>query len=196
MNSTVKQLLIWVLTLCCLLVGWRYVVTNMAPGHDKAISLTDLQNDADNNKISTLMVNGEDVTGTYKEPKDGNTTFHTTIPANYPDLYKDLRDHGVNVSIKDEKGNLWFSVLLNALPIIVLLALFMFMMRQMQSGGNKALSFGKNRARLLSDAAEEDHVQGRGGRRRGEGRAEGDHRVLCARRRSSSGWADGFRRAC
>jgi cell division protease FtsH len=147
LNSTVKQLLIWVLTLCCLLVGWRYVVTNMAPGHDKAISLTDLQNDADNNKISTLMVNGEDVTGTYKDSKE---TFHTTIPANYPDLYKDLRDHGVNVSIKDEKGNLWFSVLLNALPIIVLLALFMFMMRQMQSGGNKALSFGKNRARLLS----------------------------------------------
>jgi cell division protease FtsH len=147
LNSTVKQLLIWVLTLCCLLVGWRYVVTQMGPTHDKAISLTDLQNDAENGRISSVLVNGEDVTGQYK---DGKESFHTTIPANYPDLYKDLRDHNVNVTIKNQQGNLWFSVLLNALPIIVLLGLFMFMMRQMQSGGNKAMSFGKNRARLLS----------------------------------------------
>jgi cell division protease FtsH len=93
-------------------------------------------------------VNGVQATGTYKDSKDG--TFSTTIPANYPDLYKDLRSHGVNVSIKDQSSSLWVSMLLNLLPIAVLLALFLFMMRQMQSGGNKALSFGKNRARLLS----------------------------------------------
>jgi cell division protease FtsH len=148
LNSTVKQLLIWVLTVCCLLVGWRYVVTNMGPTHDRAISLTELQNDAENGKISTVTIDNDDVTGQYKDGKDA--TFHTTIPANYPDLYKDLHDHGVNVTIKNQKGNIWFSVLLNALPILVLVALFMFMMRQMQSGGNKAMSFGKNRARLLS----------------------------------------------
>ncbi len=142
-----KQLLIWVLTLGCLLVGWRYVYTNMGQGHEKAISLTDLQNDAETGKVSSVVVNGEDVTGTYKDNKE---TFRTTIPANYPDLYKDLREHGVNVSMKPQQGNLWVGILFQALPIIVLLGLFMFMMRQMQSGGNKALSFGKNRARLLS----------------------------------------------
>ena len=80
MNSTVKQLLIWVLTLGCLLVGWRFVATNMAAGHDKAVSLTQFQDDADANKISEVMVDGADVTGKYK---DGKETFHTTIPANY-----------------------------------------------------------------------------------------------------------------
>ncbi len=149
LNSTVKQLLIWVLTLCCLLVGWRYVVTNMGPGHDKRISVTEMQNDADNGKISSILVNGEDVTGQYKDSKE---TFNTSISGNYMDRaeVRDLADHGVNVTIKNQNGNLWLGILLNALPIIVLLALFMFMMRQMQSGGNKALSFGKNRARLLS----------------------------------------------
>jgi cell division protease FtsH len=147
LNSTIKQLLIWALTLGCLLVGWKYVYTNMGQGHDTAISLTKLQNDAEAGKIDTVLVNGEDVTGTYK---DGKETFHTTIPANYPDLYKDLREHNVNVTIKNQQGNLWLGILFQALPILVLLALFMFMMRQMQSGGNKALSFGKNRARLLS----------------------------------------------
>jgi len=94
-----------------------------------------------------VTVTGAEVNGEYKGSKE---TFHTTIPANYPDFYKDLRDHGVDVTIKDPAGNVWFSVLIQALPILAIFALFLFMMRQMQSGGNKAMSFGKNRARLLS----------------------------------------------
>ncbi len=147
MNSTVKQLLIWVLTLGCLLVGWRFVATNMAAGHDKATSVTEMLNDVDNGKVTSVLVDGSEVTGQYKDSKE---TFHTTIPANYPDLYKDLRDHGVNVTIKNQQGNLYWQALLSFAPILVLVALFMFMMRQMQSGGNKAMSFGKNRAKLLS----------------------------------------------
>ena len=147
MNSTVKQLLIWVLTLGCLLVGWRFVATNMAAGHDKATSVTEMLNDVEAGKVSEVLVDGSDVTGKYK---DGKESFHTTIPANYPDLYKDLRDHGVNLTIKSQQGNMYWNALLSFAPILVLVALFMFMMRQMQSGGNKAMSFGKNRARLLS----------------------------------------------
>ncbi|HTV07574.1 MAG TPA: ATP-dependent zinc metalloprotease FtsH [Candidatus Aquilonibacter sp.] len=147
MNSTIKHLLIWVLTVGCLLVGWRYVVTTMNPGHDQAISLTDLMNDSQSGKLSDVTIDGTQVTGKFK---DGKETFHTTIPANYPDLYNNLIAHGVNVTQKDQNGTLWLSILINIAPIAVILALFLFMMRQMQSGGNKALSFGKNRARLLS----------------------------------------------
>ncbi len=147
MNSTAKHLLIWVVTIVCLLVGWQFVYKTMGTGHDKATSLTETLSDAEAGKISTITVAGTEVTGEYKGTKE---TFHTTIPANYPDFYKDLRDHGVNVTIKDPQGNLWLSILIQALPIMAIFALFLFMMRQMQSGGNKALSFGKNRARLLS----------------------------------------------
>ena len=147
MNSTVKQLLIWVVAVTCLLVGWQFVLKNMNAGHNKTISLTEMQNDADAGKITKVVVSGVDASGTYK---DGKETFSTTIPQNYPDLYKDLRDHGVDVTIKDPQGGLWFGLLLQVAPILVILALFLFMMRQMQSGGNKAMSFGKNRARLLS----------------------------------------------
>jgi cell division protease FtsH len=149
LNSTVKQLLIWVLTLGCLLVGWRFVATNMAAGHDKAVSLTQFQDDADAGKISDILVDGADVTGKYK---DGKETFHTTIPTNYVDHNEeaDLKAHGVDVTFKSQQGNMYWNAILSFAPILVLVALFMFMMRQMQSGGNKALSFGKNRARLLS----------------------------------------------
>ncbi len=148
MNSTVKQLLIWVLAVCCMGVAWRYLVQNSNGGvHNQAISLSQLENDANAGKISEITVTGTEVTGKYKDGKD---TFSTNIPANYPDLYKEMQAHGVNVTVKDQNGNMWVSVLLNIAPIAVILALFLFMMRQMQSGGNKALSFGKNRARLLS----------------------------------------------
>jgi len=146
-STTVKHVTIWVLTICCLLVAWRFFVQNMNTGHNKAISLSQALSDAEASKISTVTVTGPEVTGEYKGSKE---TFTTTIPANYPDFYKDLRDHGVDVTIKDPAGNVWFSVLIQALPILAIFALFLFMMRQMQSGGNKAMSFGKNRARLLS----------------------------------------------
>jgi len=87
------------------------------------------------------------VHGAYQNPALG---FHTYIPLNYPDIYKQLKDKGVIVDIKGSSSSNWLAILVNASPIIVLLAIWIFMLRQMQSGGNKALSFGKSRARLHS----------------------------------------------
>ncbi|SEG55107.1 cell division protease FtsH [Bryocella elongata] len=147
MNSTVKHLLIWVATIGILLIGWKFVVANMGAGHDKEVSMTEMQNAIDANKVSDVTVNGNEISGSYKDSKE---SFHTSIPTGYNDLWKEMRDHGVNVHNKDQNGNIWMSWLFQLAPIAVLLALFLFMMRQMQSGGNKAMSFGKNRARLLS----------------------------------------------
>ena len=94
-----------------------------------------------------MTITGTDVTGTFK--KD-NSHFRTTIPSNYPDLYKTLQDKNVNTIIKDNSGSSWMTWLANGLPLILILGIWIFIMRQMQSGGNKALSFGKSRARLLS----------------------------------------------
>jgi cell division protease FtsH len=65
-------------------------------------------------------------------------------------MYDLMRENNVVMTIKDTSSGNWMSFLLNASPFIVLLAFWIFMMRQMQSGGNKALSFGKSRARLHS----------------------------------------------
>ena len=141
---------IWVATIGILLVGWKFVVQNMGPTHDTAISLTDMQNDIAANKIESMVVNGTEVTGNYK---GGKTSFHTQIPSPaYIDraTAADMTSHGVNLTIKDQQSGQWLSILFNFLPVALLVAVFLFMMRQMQSGGNKALSFGKNRARLLS----------------------------------------------
>ncbi len=140
------------LTLGCLLLGWRFVATNMAANKTTTLSLTELQNDAEAHKINSVTIDGVEVQGHYKAASgtgDG-AAFTATIPQNDPDLFKDLKANGVNVTMKNPQGNLWLQAAFNFLPFIVLFGFIIFMMRQMQSGGNKAMSFGKNRARLLS----------------------------------------------
>jgi len=131
----------------CVVFLWQFVVKGTGVGQEKNISLTQLLNDADQGKISEVTVNGSEVTGHYRDDKN---QFHTTIPANYPDMYKTLRDHGVNITIKDQNSNAWLGFLIQLAPFALLLGLWFFLLRQMQSGGNKAMSFGKSRARLLS----------------------------------------------
>jgi cell division protease FtsH len=148
LNSTVKQILIWVFMITCLVFLWQVVVKTTGGTQEKNISLTTLLNDADQGKIQDVIVNGAEVTGHYRD--DAKNLFHTTIPGNYPDMYKTLRDHGVNITIKDQSPNQWLSLLISIAPFALLLGLWFFLLRQMQSGGNKAMSFGKSRARLLS----------------------------------------------
>ena len=111
------------------------------------LTFTEFTTEVNKDNIRDVTITGTDVTGTFK--KD-NSHFRTTIPANYPDLYKTLQDKNVNTIIKDNSGGSWMTWLANGLPLILILGLWIFIMRQMQSGGNKALSFGKSRARLLS----------------------------------------------
>ena len=147
MNSTVKQLLLWVSLIACLLILWQYVAKTTGGGKEDQISVSQLLNDSDAGKVQDVTVNANEVTGHYKDKKE---SFHTIIPSNYPDFYKSLREHGVAINIKDQTPSIWMNAIIGLLPVALLLGLFLFMMRQMQSGGNKAMSFGKSRARLLS----------------------------------------------
>jgi cell division protease FtsH len=97
-------------------------------------------------KVKSVTITGNEVHGTQTDDQG----FRTTVPLNYPELYKMLNDKRVSMEIKEAGTSNWVSILINAVPFVLLLAFWVFMMRQMQSGGNKALSFGKSRARLHS----------------------------------------------
>src|SRR6185312_13520963 len=77
-------------------------------------------------------------------------SYHTVIPGSYPELYSKLHDKGVTMTFTDSSASGWLSMLVNFSPIILVVGFWIFMVRQMQSGGNKAMSFGKSRARLHS----------------------------------------------
>jgi cell division protease FtsH len=96
-----------------------------------------------------LSPNSYELQGEYAKP--ANKKFHTTIfKEDAPNLSKTLRDKSVLINVKEVRSGDWLIILLNALPLLLLVGFCLFLMRQMQAGGNKALSFGKSRARLLS----------------------------------------------
>ena len=146
MNSNIKTLIFWVVLICVAVLLFAVVHNGQAP-KEQPLSFTQFLDQVQEGRVSEVTITGNEVHGLFQ---GGSTGLATFIPANYPDVYNLLRDKKVNVKIKDTSSGNWISILVNASPFIVLLAFWIFMMRQMQSGGNKALSFGKSRARLHS----------------------------------------------
>ncbi|HZR57310.1 MAG TPA: ATP-dependent zinc metalloprotease FtsH [Terriglobales bacterium] len=146
MNSTVKTVVFWVVILLSAVLLWQ-VVKGANPGQkEKELNYTQFMSDVDQGNVKDVTVTGQEVHGKFKD----NSGFHATGPVNDPDMTKTLRDKGVEVTFHDMNSGSWPSWIANFLPLILLGALWFFMIRQMQTGGNKALSFGKSRARLLS----------------------------------------------
>lgn len=148
MNSTVKQVITWVVLAAAAIVLWLVVQKSANGPKEQDINLTQFMSEVDKGAIQDATIRGGEVTGKFRDKDQG--TYHTTIPANYPDIYKQLREKDVSVKVVDQQAGMWVSILVNTLPFLLIIGFWIFMMRQMQAGGNKALSFGKSRARLLS----------------------------------------------
>jgi cell division protease FtsH len=146
MNSNVKTAIFWVVLIMVVVLLWT-VVKQGQKRAERQPSFTEFIADVEAGKVKSVTITGMELRGTYR---DDNLALHTTVPPNYPALYDLLRTKNVNVEIKEASSGNLVSVLVNAIPFVLLLAFWIFMMRQMQSGGNKALSFGKSRARLHS----------------------------------------------
>src|SRR5271157_4870503 len=140
--------MVWVCIFACGMVLISWVMKNASMGKTTDIGYSDLLDKIEAGQVQDATIQGSEVHGHLKGAKD---EFHTTISANNTDsLSKELRASKVNFNIKDPQSNILLPLLFNVGPFVLLGAIWFFMLRQMQSGGNKALSFGKSRARLLS----------------------------------------------
>ncbi len=147
MNSTVKTVVFWLVIVLSAFLLWQVVKTGSSGQKEKEVNFSQFMSDVDQGNVKEVTISGMEVRGKYRNDNSG---FHTTAPANYPDMIKTLKDKGVTMTFHDINSGGWPTWLLNLAPLILLAALWFFMIRQMQTGGNKALSFGKSRARLLS----------------------------------------------
>jgi cell division protease FtsH len=145
-NSTVKTVVFWLVIVLSAFLLWQVVKNSSGGQKETERNWTQFMSDVNQGNVQEVTINGQEVRGKYRDGK----AFHTNVPVNFPDMYKTLQDKGVQVTVRDISGGGWPSWLFNLAPIILLAALWFFMIRQMQTGGNKALSFGKSRARLLS----------------------------------------------
>ncbi len=147
LNSTVKTVLLWVVLIAAAVLLWQMVKSGHSGSAVQQMNFSEFMSQAQAGNVAQVTIAQDVVHGNLKA---NNQRFRTIIPTNYPDLYKTLQNKGVMINIKRPSNTSWLNLLLNAAPIIILIGLWIFMMRQMQTGGSKALSFGKSRARLLS----------------------------------------------
>ena len=146
MNSTAKTIVFWAVMLATALLLWQFVKSG-SPVEDE-LSFTDFMTNVEQGNISEITLYGNnEVQGRFKTD---NSRLKTVVPNDYPDLISILREKGVVINVKESSNSSWVNMLLSAAPFLLLIGFWIFMMRQMQTGGNKALSFGKSRARLLT----------------------------------------------
>jgi len=146
MNSNVRTAVMWLIVVCLFVLGW--IVFHKPATQAETPQFSDLYRKvvADQVETATVTQGTGDITGKYKN----GDTFSSVIPPTY-DKFTDLMiEHGVTVKFEKDTGNIWANFLSGLIPIALVVGFWFFMIRQMQGSGNKALSFGKSRARLHS----------------------------------------------
>ena len=148
MNPFYKNLALWlVITLMMVMLYQLFSKQHLA---ETSISYTQFLAMVEDERVANVIIQGQELYVT--DTNEGR--FKVYAPQD-TDLIKILRQKGVVISAKPPSENPWYmSVLVSWFPMIVLIGVWIFFMRQMQAGGGKALSFGKSRARLMSDQSE------------------------------------------
>jgi cell division protease FtsH len=148
LNPFYKNLALWlVITLMMVMLYNLFSKQHLA---ETSISYTDFLAMVNEERVADVVIQGQELFVT-----DSNRNRFKVYAPQDTDLIKILRDKGVVISAKPPSENPWYmSILVSWFPMIVLIGVWIFFMRQMQAGGGKALSFGKSRARLMSDQSE------------------------------------------
>jgi len=145
MNQFSRSIALWlVLGLMFLLL---FNIFSRQQTREPEIIFSDFLNQVEKGQISEVTIQGSLIKG----HTSAGERFKTYAPQD-PDLVKTLRDKGVKIAAKPEDGDPWWMVaLVQWMPMLLLVAVWIFFMRQMQIGGGKAMSFGKSRAKLLTE---------------------------------------------
>jgi cell division protease FtsH len=147
LNQFYKNLSLWlVISLMMILL---FNLFNKPKPVQERLNYSDFITAVDAGKVKSVVISGNDVLGKYTDGKD----FRTYRPAD-ASISETLIDKKVEVSAKPEEEKFsWFSIFISWFPLILLVGVWIFFMRQMQAGGGKAMSFGKSRAKLLTESS-------------------------------------------
>ena len=144
---TLRNLLIWAVIIVVL--GALYSVLNSGSKSTAAIPITysQLLQQVDQGHVKKATISGDQVEAT----ADDNKTYSAVVPANADDFLHRIDPSKVNVEVKRQNQLTIVSVLINSLPILLLIGVWIFFLRQMQGGARGAMGFGRSKARLLTE---------------------------------------------
>jgi len=151
LNQFYKNLALWMLIVLAMVFFFNTYRTQKVDYEE--ISFSEFVTAVDNGKVREVTIKGQEISGKYAENAGKEKkAFHTFAPDD-PDLVKTLRSKNVKITAKPLDENPWYMTLLVSwLPMLLLIGVWIFFMRQMQAGGGKAMSFGKSRAKLLTES--------------------------------------------
>jgi cell division protease FtsH len=142
-NATFKTVLLWLSLLVVILLAWHFA---QVQSKEKPLKFSDFMSQVEAGQILDVTIQGNEIRG-HNLAREG---FRTYTPSRYEKLMDALLAKNVAVTVQSDQTSNWANILISALPFVLLIGFWVFFMRQMQSGGNKALSFGKSRAKLLA----------------------------------------------
>jgi len=143
-QSIYKNLAMWLIIIATMVLLYN-MFSYTQPTQDKIV-FSDFIQSVENGNIAEVIIQGNDISGKFKDGKE----FKTFAPDD-PELVKTLRARGVKISAKPIEQSQWWAILISWFPMLLLIGVWIFFMRQMQAGGGKAMAFGKSKARLLTE---------------------------------------------
>jgi cell division protease FtsH len=146
LNPFYKNLALWLVI--SLMMIMLFQIFKQPEGSRTSVSYSDFLSMVENESVIQVTIQGDSIAGI-----SSRGPFKTYAPKD-AELIGLLRSKGVKISAKPEEDSSWFQVFLSWVPMLLLIGVWIFFMRQMQVGGGKALSFGKSKARLMSDGQE------------------------------------------
>ncbi len=151
MKQSHKTIALWAIIVLLSITVLHFL--NTRPVLRKTISFSEFLSAVQKNQVETISVQDEEYLGKFKENHQGGGYFETIGPADSEKAFELLaRSDAVIEYKKHRETPLWQQILISWLPMLLLFAFFFFSMRQIQVGGGRAMSFGRSRARLLSES--------------------------------------------
>ncbi len=143
-----RNLMLWAIILVCVVALFNLFQNATPRSSSREISFSEFVSAVERSDVQDVLIQGPNVSGSFKSGGD----FRTYTPDD-PSLVPTLREHGVNIKAVPRSDNevTFWSVIISWFPMLLLIGVWIFFMRQMQSGGGKAMGFGKSRAKLLTE---------------------------------------------
>ena len=150
MNSSGKNIFIWII-IGLILISLFNLFSGSVRGPEVQLAYSEFLAKVKVGEVNDVMVKGNEIHGHFS---DGRT--FTTYSPNDPDLVEKLNKNKVMIKAAPPEGNspTFLDILISWFPMLLLIGVWIFFMRQMQSGGGKAMGFGKSKARMLSENTE------------------------------------------
>ena len=151
MNQFSKNLALWlIISLMMIMLFNMFQKPRVV---EDRLGFSELMTQIEDGRVKSVVIQGNDLTGKYLDKDNKEKAFRSYKPTFDADLTEKLLEKKITIQAKPEEERFsWFSIFISWFPLLLLVGIWIFFMRQMQMGGGKAMSFGKSRAKLLTEA--------------------------------------------